>query len=148
MNRSFLLVGLAFIILGIIALVLNRLISGAIALAIGFAFTAYTLFIPSEKQISKTVREGMASALIDLAQKKINNGSLHADIGKFREIIGRMEPVLPKISAMPEIGYDSLYIHFSKETEAEDMIARLKEMELNVNVVQNKTDWAVKIEIT
>ena len=148
MNRSFLLVGLAFIILGIIALVLNRLISGVIALAIGFAFTAYTLFIPSEKQISKTVQKGMASALIDLAQKKINNGSLHADIGKFREIIGRMEPILPKISAMPEIGYDSLYIHFSKETEAEDMIARLKEMELNVNVVQNKTDWAVKVEIT
>ena len=74
MNRSFLLVGLAFIILGIIALVLNRLISGVIALAIGFAFTAYTLFIPSEKQISKTVQKGMASALIDLAQKKINNG--------------------------------------------------------------------------
>ena len=148
MNRSFLLIDLAFLILGIIALVLNRLISGVIALVIGFAFTAYTLFIPSEKQISKTVQKGMASALIDLAQKKINNGSLHADIGKFREIIGRMEPILPKISAMPEIGYDSLYIHFSKETEAEDMIARLKEMELNVNVVQNKTDWAVKIEIS
>ncbi|MCL4337655.1 MAG: hypothetical protein M1129_05035 [Candidatus Thermoplasmatota archaeon] len=148
MNRSFLLIGLAFIILGIIALVLHNLTSGIIALIIGIAFTAYTLFIPSEKQITNKLKKGMSSALIDLAQKKINNGSLNADMGKFREIVGRMEPVLPKISAMPEIGYDSLYIHFSKESEAEDMIERLREMNLNVNVVQNKTDWAVKIEIS
>lgn len=147
MNRSFLLIGLAFIILGIIALLLHNLPSAIIAFAIGIGLASYSLFIPSERQITNRVQKGMSSALIGLAQKKINNGSLHADIVKFREIISRMEPVFPKISVMPEIGFDGLYIHFTKESEAEEMIARLKALDLNVNVVQNKTDWAVKIEI-
>lgn len=147
MNRSFFLVGLAFIILGIIAALLYQVLSSIIAFVIGAGLAIYAAFIPSERQISNRVQKGMSSALIDLAQKKVNNGSLRADMGKFREIISRMEPVLPKISAMPEIGFDSLYIHFSKESDAEDMLSKLRELDLTVNVVQNKTDWALKIEI-
>ncbi len=147
MNRSFFLVGVAFIILGIIAVLLHQAASSIIAFIIGAGLAIYAVFIPSDRQITNKVQKGMSTALIDLAQKKINNGSLRADMGKFREIINRMEPVLPKISAMPEIGFDSLYIHFSKESEAEDMISKLRELDLSVNVVQNKTDWAVKIEI-
>lgn len=147
MSRSFLLVGLAFIILGLIALLLNSLLSGIIALVIGIGLASYSSLIPSERQISNRVQKGMSSALLDLAQKKINNGSLHADMGKFREIVNKLEPVLPKISAMPEIGFDSVYIHFSKESEAEAMVSRLNGLNLSVSIVQNKTDWAVKVEI-
>jgi hypothetical protein len=140
-------VGIAFIILGIIALFFKSIPSSIIAFVIGAGIGLYSLFIPSERQIKNRLQKGMSSALIDLAQKKIENGSFHADIGKFREVVARMGPVFPKIPVVPEIGFDGLYIHFNRESDADEMVSELKELNLNVDVVQNKTDWAVKIEI-
>ncbi len=147
MNRTFFIVGIAFVILGIIALFLKSIPSSVISFAIGVGLGLYSLFIPSEKQITNKVQKGMSSALIDLAQKKIENGSFHADIGRFKEVVAKMGPVFPKISVVPEIGFDGLYIHFNNEADADAMVSDLKDLNLNVDVVQNKSDWAVKIEI-
>jgi len=47
---------------------------------------------------------------------------------------------------MPQLGFDSLYLHFQKEFEAVETLQRLTELGVKASIVQDKSDWQVMIE--
>lgn len=148
MNTLFLLVGLAFIGLGIYAFLSGSLFGTVISLVIGGGLAGYSIFIPSERQISRKLQKGISSGLLELGEKKMRNGSFHADPDKFRNVVEKLTPILSGLSSMPEIGFDSIYIHFLKESEAEATMEDLSKMSLSASIIQNKSDWAVKIDLS
>ena len=47
---------------------------------------------------------------------------------------------------MPELGYDSLFIHCQSEAEADRNLSYIRSAGLNASVIQNKRDWQIRID--
>lgn len=140
-------VGIAFLALGAFAFYIGTIISSIFALTIGAALSGYSLLIPSEKQISKKLQKGMVGGFLELGKKKIDNGSVKVDYENFRNTVEKISPVISQLSTMPELGFDSIYLHYSRENDAEITVEAIREMALDASIVQNKGDWAVRVEI-
>lgn len=140
-------VGLAFLALGIYALYVGARISSIFALVIGIGLSGYSLLIPSEKQISRKLQKGVVGGFLELGKKKIDNGTVKVDYESFQEIVEKLTPVISELSIMPELGYDSIYLHYPSESDAESALRAIIDQALGASVVQDKSEWAVKVEI-
>ena len=140
-------VGLAFLALGAFAFYVGASISSIFAIVIGAGLSGYSLLIPSEKQISKKVQKGIVGGFMELGKKKIDNGTVKVDLESFETIVEKITPVISGLSTMPELGFDSIYLHFQTEAEAEAALERIREESVTASVVQTKSEWAVKVEI-
>ncbi len=140
-------VGLAFLALGAYAFYVGARISSVFAIVIGAGLSGYSLLIPSEKQISRKVQKGIVGGFLELGKKKIDNGTVKMDLASFEFVVQKITPVISELSTMPELGFDSIYLHYQTEAEAEAALGRIKEESVSASVVQNKSEWAVKVEI-
>lgn len=140
-------VGLAFVALGLYALYVGARISSIFALIIGIGLSGYSISIPSEKQISRKVQKGIVGGFLELGKKKIDKGTVKIDYKNFQEIVEKLTPVLSGLSTMPELGFDSIYLHYASENEAESALKAIVQLSLGASVVQDKSEWAVKVDI-
>lgn len=148
MNVLILLIGVAFLALGVYTYFVSILLSSIVSFAVGAGFVGYSLIIPSERQISHRIQKGRVSGLMGLGEKKFQNGTFHGDFDKFKDAVEKLSPMIAAFSSMPEIGYDGIYIYFQTEHEADAALERIQKMNLTASVVQNKSEWAVKIDLT
>lgn len=146
-NITVLAIGGAFVALGIYAFVAGAMISSILAIVIGGGMAGYALFIPSERQISKKVRKGMVGGFLELGKHKIGDETVKIDYEKFKSVVEQLTPVIAKLSVMPELGFDSIYLHYSQEHDAEAALDEIRGLSLDGSIVQNKGDWAVKIDL-
>lgn len=147
MNSTLTIVGLVFLALGGFALYLGARISSAFALGIGVFLSAYSAMIPSERQISRKLQKGVVGGLLELGKKKIENGAVKIDYESFREIVEKLTPVISELPIMPEIGFDSIYLHYPGEWEAKNALERIEKMALEASLVPDKSEWTVKVDI-
>ena len=147
MNRTLTAIGLAFLALGAYAFYVNARVSSVFALAIGIFLSAYSAFIPSEKQISRNLQKGVVGGFIDLGKKKIENGTVKIDYESFKEIVEKLTPLISDLPTMPELGYDSIYLHYAGQWDAEKAVAHIQELSLDASLVPDKSEWAVKVDI-
>ena len=148
MNTLALFIGVAFLAVGLYAYFAGFPISSVLAFVVGAGFTGYALIIPSERQISQKIRRGMVTGLLELGEKKIKNGTFRVDFETFKDAVEKLSPMMADLSSMPEIGFDGIYIRFQTEYEADQAMEKIRKMPLNASVVQNKSEWAVKIDLT
>ena len=47
---------------------------------------------------------------------------------------------------MPQIGFDAIYLHFQRESDATETLQKLIELGIRASIVQDKSDWQVMIE--
>lgn len=148
MNRTVLGVAAAFILLGLFAYVEHATISSMLAIAIGVAIASYSLFIPSERQISKKVQAGIVGGFLELGRHKIMDGKVKVDYEVFRSVVEKLAPIMAGLSSMPELGFDSIYLHFSQEHDAESALSEIHALSIEASIVQNKNNWSVKIPLS
>lgn len=146
-NKTLMVLGLAFLVLGGYALYVGARISSAFALAIGIILSVYSLMIPSEKQIKRSLQKGVVSGFLDLGKKKIENGTVKVDYDKFKEVVETLKPIISDLPTMPELGYDSIYLHYPGEGDAENALENIQKLSLEASLVPDKSEWAVKIDI-
>ncbi len=140
-------VGLAFLALGVFAFYVGARISSVFAIVIGAGLSGYSLLIPSERQISKKVQKGMVGGFLEMGRKKIDNGTVKIRLENFEQIVEKITPVISELSTMPELGFDSIYLHYATEAQAEVALERIKNEAVEASVVQSRGDWAVRVEI-
>lgn len=147
MNRTLTALGLAFLALGAYAFYVNARISSVFALVVGIILSAYSALIPSEKQISRNLQKGVVGGFLYLGKKKIENGTVKIDYESFREIVEKLTPLISELSTMPELGYDSIYLHYGGQWDAEKAVAQIQELSMEASLIPDKSEWAVKVDI-
>lgn len=148
MNKTAFAVAAAFILLGLFAYFERATISSVLAIAIGLAIGLYSLFIPSERQISKKVQIGMVSGLLELGEHKIREGTVKVDYEVFKSAVEKLAPIIGRLSSMPELGFDSIYLHFYQEHDAEKALGEINALGIEASIIQNKNNWSVKIPLS
>ncbi len=147
MNSTFTVIGLIFLALGGYALYAGAMLTSAFALAVGIFISAYSAMIPSEKQIKKKLQKGVVGGFLDLGKKKIEKGTAKIDYESFKEIVEKLTPIISDLPTMPEIGFDSIYLHYPGEADAEDALEQIQRLSLEASLVPDKSEWAVKIDV-
>lgn len=144
-NTTALAVGLVFVLLGIFGFVEGATVSGVLAMGIGAAISIYAAFIPSDRQISRKVQRGMVEGFLELGEHRIRDGKVKVEFEAFKSVVEKLAPVIAELSTMPELGFDSIFLHYTHEHEAEMALREIRALSIEATIVQNKSNWSVRV---
>ena len=116
MNIKFTLAGF-LILIGSIYLIVVRPFLFLISI-IGIVVSLYLLFIglrsPSEGQIARKANSVIFNEIMSKGTEKIKNGTMAVSQEQFESVMNKISWVFGSQSYMPQIGFNSLYLHFFK----------------------------------
>lgn len=140
--------GVAALALGAYLVYIHSFIIGGAALVFGALLSVTGFTTPSSRQISGKINTLVYSNLRDRGIDRIRNGKMHVDEQSFLTSLDKIRGVLGKQSEMPELGFDSLFLHCQSEAEAENNLSIIRSSGLEASVIQNKRDWQIKVEFS
>ncbi|MEM0155795.1 MAG: hypothetical protein QW597_04240 [Thermoplasmataceae archaeon] len=138
--------GIAALAIGVYAVLARSFIVGGVALIFGAFMSATGFTTPSGRQISGKINSLIYKSLRERGIDRIREGKMHVDERSFIESLDRIRAILGNQSEMPELGFDSLFIHCQSEAEAERNLSIIRSSGLTASVIQNKRDWQIKVE--
>lgn len=140
------IVGVLALALGIYLIIINSLFIGAVALLFGGFMSVTGFTTPSGRQISGKINSLVYTNLRERGIDRIRKGTFHVSEDVFIASIDKIKDLFGKQAEMPEIGYDSLFLHCQSEAEAQKTLSSIASAGLNASVIQNKRDWQIKVE--
>lgn len=135
--------GLILLLVGVLLYTLNHdyslivLIVGAVVVASSFA--------GSQSRIRRKVNRITSSGIIEAGVQRIRSGKMRISEAEFTGTMQKLEDILAGQSVMPEFGLDSVYLSFTKYSEAERAAAEITSRGIRNDVMQEKGSWKVRI---
>jgi hypothetical protein len=138
--------GVAALAIGVYSVLVHSFIVGGVALVFGAFMSATGFTTPSGRQISGKINNLIYTNLRERGIDRIREGKMHVDEKSFVASLDRIRVILGNQAEMPELGFDSLFIHCQSEAEAEKNLSIIRSSGLSASVIQNKRDWQIKVE--
>ncbi|MHB8360215.1 MAG: hypothetical protein ACYDAO_00010 [Thermoplasmataceae archaeon] len=117
-----------------------------IIVIVGAYFLYKGIRSPSDRQIAKKTNSLIYTEILNKGLDKISKGAMNVSEDQFRSAMEKISWIFGGQSLMPQLGFDSLYLHFQKEFEAAEALQRLTDVGVKASIVQDKSDWQVMIE--
>ena len=135
--------GLILMLVGVLLYTLNHdysiivLVAGVVVVASSFA--------GSQSRIKRRVNRITSSGIIDAGVQRIRSGKMRISEAEFTGTMQKLEDILAGQSVMPEFGLDSVYLSFTKYSEAARAAAEITSRGIRNDVMQEKGSWKVRI---
>ena len=139
-------IGVLALALGIYLIIVNSLFIGTVALLFGGFMSVTGFTTPSGRQISGKINNLVYTSLRERGIERIRKGTFHVSEPDFLSSLEKIKDMFGKQAEMPELGYDSLFIHCQSEAEADRNLSYIRSAGLNASVIQNKRDWQIRID--
>ncbi len=88
------------------------------------------------------------SSFIDHAVRQIDTGRTSIDKKIFIEEMEKIRDVLSSVQFVPVVGFDSIYIQYSSEDEADSALSLVRDRGLHADLIQDKSTWSVRIKVS
>ena len=138
--------GTVIVLLGIIFIFLRSYYIAAILIIVGGYFLYRGVRSPSDGQIAKRANSLIYNEIYRKGIDKIRSGSMNVTEEQFNSVMEKIAWIFGRQSLMPQIGFDAVYLHFQKESEATENLERLQKDGVKASIVQDKSDWQIMIE--
>ena len=135
--------GQILMLVGVLLYTLNHdysiivLVAGVVVVASSFA--------GSQSRIKRRVNRITSSGIIEAGVQRIRSGKMRISEAEFTGTMQKLEDILAGQSVMPEFGLDSVYLSFTKYSEAERAAAEITSRGIRNDVMQEKGSWKVRI---
>ncbi|MHB1492406.1 MAG: hypothetical protein ACYCSG_03750 [Thermoplasmataceae archaeon] len=135
------------IILGFILFIYIKSYFVAVVLLVIALFLLYRgLRSQSDRQIARKANSLIYEEIYKKGIDKITSGAMNVTKDQFDSVMEKISWIFGGQSLMPQIGFDAIYLHFQRESDATETLQRLIELGINASIVQDKSDWQVMIE--
>lgn len=136
--------GLILILVGAILYHFVNLTYSVVVLVIGVAVVGSS-FAGSQGRIRKRVNRITTEGIKEAGLARVRSGKLRVSEEDFNRVMNSISDILATQSVMPEFGLDSIYLNFTKSSEAEKTSEELTRRGLKNDVMQEKSSWKVMV---
>ncbi|MGP6207477.1 hypothetical protein ACNF42_05555 [Cuniculiplasma sp. SKW3] len=95
-----------------------------------------------ERKSGMTIYEG----LINIGKEKIKKGEMTIEENLFIQEMEKLKPFILKQESMPQIGFNSIYLNYMNEAEADSEMKNISSTGLRCTFVHDKSNFMVKID--
>ncbi|EQB66634.1 MAG: hypothetical protein AAE985_07320 [Thermoplasmataceae archaeon] len=138
--------GTVIILLGVLFIFLRSYFVAVILIIVGGYFLYRGIRSPSDTQIAKRTNSLIYNEIYKKGIDKIRSGTMNVTEEQFNSVMEKIAWIFGRQSLMPQIGFDAVYLHFQKESEATENLERLQKDGIKASIVQDKSDWQIMIE--
>ncbi|MGP6220679.1 hypothetical protein [Caldiplasma sukawensis] len=140
--------GIVLIIVSILIYIRNiSLILFLISLIIGIYLTFEGIRIQTQSQLHRKVGNVIYKGLEEKGIEKIKKGELKVSEEEFMDDLSRLRSYILKQSNVPIIGFNSIYLNYGSESEAEKDAESIRNLGFECQVVNDKNNFSIKIEL-
>ncbi len=95
-----------------------------------------------QKKEALTIFDG----LISIGKEKIRRGEMTVSEDVFLSSMEKLKPFIMKQDSMPQLGFNSIYLNYRNEAEAENEMKNISSLGMSCIYVHDKSNHSVKID--
>ncbi len=145
MADTYLIIGIILLIVGAYAFYDGVLILG-IPLILIALFLLIQYYRSSTKHVNKKVSNITYDGIIETGESKIERGTFYIDRDKFLTVMEKIKDLIATQGHMPEFGLDAIYLNYRNQSRAEVVMNAINERGVKASLLQERSDWKVKID--
>jgi hypothetical protein len=100
----------------------------------------------SEKTIKKKSDQSIFEGVLKIGTQKIRRGDLTINEDTFLVIMTKLKRFILDQSEVPEYGFNSLYLKFKNESEADDAMEKITNLGIKCKTMQDRGKYYITIE--
>lgn len=144
-------VGVAFIALylGVFFYIMGNILGQIFLLPvfiIGIFLVATGARTKSVWTLRKKTDQSIFEGVMNIGEQKIKRGDLIIEKDKFVNMMNKIRKYIIEQEEVPEYGFNSIYLKYKNETEANNRFKELKNMGINCETMQDRGKFYVMIE--
>lgn len=144
-------VGIAFVALylGVYFYIMGNLLGQIFLLPIfiiGVFLVATGARTKSVWNLRKKTDQSIFEGVMNIGEQKIKRGDLTIDRDKFVDMMNKIRKYIIEQEEVPEYGFNSIYLKYKNETDADNRFKVLKNMGINCETLQDRGKFYVMIE--
>ncbi len=144
MADTYLIIGTVLLFVGAYAFYTGILFLG-IPLIIVALFLLIQYYRSSTKRVNKKVSNITYDGIIETGKSKIERGTFYIEKDKFLAAMEKIKDLITTQGYMPEFGLDAIYLNFRNQSRAEMVMKAINERGVKADLLQEMSDWKVKI---
>jgi outer membrane protein assembly factor BamD (BamD/ComL family) len=138
--------GTVIVLIGILFILLRNYYVAVVLIIVGGYFLYRGIRSPSDGQIAKRANSLIYNEIYKKGIDKIRSGTMNVTEEQFSSVMEKIAWIFGRQSLMPQIGFDAVYLHYQKESDAAENLERLQREGIKASIVQDKSDWQIMIE--
>ncbi len=96
--------------------------------------------------LRKKTDQSIFEGVMNIGEQKIKRGDLTIDRDKFVSMMNKIRKYIIEQEEVPEYGFNSIYLKYKNETDADNRFKVLKNMGINCETLQDRGKFYVMIE--
>ena len=138
--------GVLLLIVYALALVYHEAVLGLPLLLLGIFLVIAGGRAKNLKVIERKSGLAIYEGLIAIGREKIKKGEMTIEENLFLQDMEKLKPFILKQESMPQIGFNSIYLSYMNEAEADSEMKNISETGLKCTFVHDKSNFMVKID--
>lgn len=115
-------------------------------LVVGLFLFATGARTKSTKKLGKKADQSILDGIINIGIQKIKRGDISIDQNGFETLMEKLKKFVVDQQEVPEFGFNSLYLKFKNEYEAETSAESIRKMGISCKPIQDRGKYYVMIE--